>query len=515
MQSIPQVDAENGADSASGARIDCVVLEQGAAQAPAATLEPMLNMADGLARLGDLAQSPVVATLAHAFADAGYDLAVVGGPVRDALLGRDTHDLDFTTDARPDDIMRIVTPVSSAQWDIGRAFGTIGARVKGEQVEITTYRADSYDGATRKPVVEFGDSLEGDLARRDFTVNAMALRVPGVTLVDPTGGVEDLVEGSLRTPIDPRMSFGDDPLRMLRATRFAAQLGFDIAPETREAVAALTGTLEIVSAERIQAEFTRTMQAADPVRGVRAMVDTGLADEFLPEISAMRLEVDEHHHHKDVYEHSLTVLQQAIDLEQERHPDDEPDVALRIAALLHDIGKPRTRKLEPGGAVTFHHHDVVGSRMAKKRLQKLKYDTATMSSVAKLIELHLRFFGYAEGVWTDSAVRRYVRDAGDELERLHILTRADVTTRNRRKARRLASAYDDIEDRIVALREQEEVDAIRPDLDGNRIQEVLGISPGPDVGKAYRFLLELRLDEGPLGEDEAERRLRVWWDAAG
>ena len=467
-------------------------------------------MAAGLARLGDLAHSPVVSTLARAFAEAGRDLAVVGGPVRDALLGRDTHDLDFTTDAEPDEILRIVTPVSSTQWDIGRAFGTIGARVKGEQVEITTYRADSYDGTTRKPVVAFGDSLEGDLTRRDFTVNAMALRVPDVKLVDPTGGVEDLVAGRLRTPIDPAVSFGDDPLRMLRAARFAAQLGFDVEDATRDAIGKLRQTLEIVSAERIQSELTRTMQTDDPVRGIRVMVETGLADEFLPELGEMQLEVDEHHHHKDVYEHSLTVLRQAIDLERERFGG-EPDVALRIAALLHDIGKPRTRKLEPGGAVTFHHHDVVGSRMAKKRLQALKFDTATVQSVAKLIELHLRFFGYAEGAWTDSAVRRYVRDAGDELERLHILTRADVTTRNKRKARRLAAAYDDIEQRIVQLRKQEEVDAIRPDLDGNRIQEVLGIRPGPDVGRAYRFLLELRLDEGPLGEEEAERRLRSWW----
>jgi len=471
----------------------------------------MLNMAAGLARLGDLAQHPVVATLAKAFADAGRDLAVVGGPVRDALLGRATHDLDFTTDAQPDEILRIVTPVSSTQWDIGRAFGTIGARVQGEQVEITTYRADSYDGVTRKPVVDFGDSLEGDLTRRDFTVNAMALRVPEVKLVDPTGGVEDLVAGVLRTPIDPSVSFGDDPLRMLRAARFAAQLGFDVEEGTRAAIEKLRGTIEIVSAERVQSEIVRMMQTSDPVRGIRVLVETGLSDEFLPEIAAMKLEVDEHHHHKDVYEHSLTVLQQTIDLEQQRHPGAEPDVALRIAALLHDIGKPRTRKLEPGGAVSFYHHDVVGSRMAKKRLQKLKFDTATIQTVGRLIELHLRFFGYAEGAWTDSAVRRYVRDAGDELERLHILTRADVTTRNQRKARRLATAYDDIETRIAELREQEEVDAIRPDLDGNRIQQILGIGPGPQVGAAYRFLLELRLDEGPLGEEEAEKRLLSWW----
>ncbi|GAA4193988.1 CCA tRNA nucleotidyltransferase [Microbacterium oryzae] len=475
----------------------------------------MLNMAAGLARLGDLAASPVVASLAQAFADAGFDLAVVGGPVRDALLGRRTHDLDFTTDARPDDILRIVTPISSAQWDIGRAFGTIGARVRGEQVEITTYRADSYDGETRKPTVEFGDTLEADLTRRDFTVNAMALRVPAVTLVDPTGGVEDLVAGVLRTPIEPRVSFGDDPLRMLRAARFSSQLEFDIEPGTLQAIGDLRETLTIVSPERIQAELTRLLQTDDPVRGLRALVETQLIEQFLPEIPALRLEVDEHHHHKDVYEHSLTVLAQAIEHEKLRHPDAELDVPLRLAALLHDIGKPRTRKLEPGGAVSFHHHDLVGARMARKRLQALRYDGDTIGSVTKLIELHLRFFGYAEGAWTDSAVRRYVRDAGEELDRLHILTRADVTTRNRRKAARLAGAYDDIEARIATLREQEELDAIRPDLDGNEIQQILDIAPGPLVGKAYRFLLDLRLDEGALGPEEAARRLRAWWTEQG
>ena len=473
----------------------------------------MLNMADGLARLGALAENPVVATLAAAFADAGFQLAVVGGPVRDALLGRDTNDLDFTTDARPDDILRIVTPISSTQWDIGRAFGTIGARVRGEQVEITTYRADSYDGVTRKPTVEFGDTIDGDLARRDFTVNAMALRVPAVTLVDPTGGVEDLLAGVLRTPADPQVSFGDDPLRMLRAARFSSQLGFDIEQSTLEAIEQLQQPLEIVSPERVQGELIKLMQTDDPVRGIRVLVETGLIERFLPEVSALRLEVDEHHHHKDVYEHSLTVLRQTIELEASRHPDAAPDVPLRIAALLHDIGKPRTRKLEPGGAVSFHHHDVVGSRMARKRLQAMRFDGDTIDAVSKLIELHLRFFGYAEGAWTDAAVRRYVRDAGDLLERLHILTRADVTTRNRRKATRLASAYDDIEARIAALREQEEIDSIRPEVDGNRIQEVLGIPPGREVGEAYRFLLDLRLDEGVLGAEEAERRLLAWWSA--
>lgn len=473
----------------------------------------MVSMAEGLGRLGALADNPIVATLAEAFAAAGFELAVVGGPVRDALLGRPTHDLDFTTNARPDDILQIVTPISTARWDIGREFGTIGARISGEQVEITTYRSDEYDGETRKPVVAFGDTLEGDLVRRDFTVNAMALRVPGPQLVDPTGGVEDLVGRVLRTPIDPTVSFGDDPLRMMRAARFASQLEFDVVPETLEAMSALRDTISIVSAERVQSELTRMLQTDDPVRGIRILVDTQIAEIVLPEIPALRLEVDEHHHHKDVYEHSLTVLSQAVALERERHPDAEPDVRLRLAALLHDIGKPQTRKLEAGGGVTFHHHDVVGSRIARKRLQALKFDNDTISAVTQLIEQHLRFFGYSEGAWSDSAVRRYVRDAGEHLERLHILTRADVTTRNKRKATRLRTAYDDIENRIAVLREQEELDSIRPELDGNRIQQILGIAPGRDVGQAYKFLLELRLDEGVLGEDEAESRLRTWWSS--
>jgi poly(A) polymerase len=475
----------------------------------------MLNMAEGVARLGALAESPVVDTLARAFADAGFDLAIVGGPVRDALLGRTTNDLDFTTDARPDDILRIVKPISSAHWDIGRAFGTIGARIRGEQVEITTYRADSYDGVTRKPTVEFGDTIEGDLVRRDFTVNAMALRVPARTLVDPTSGVEDLVRTTLRTPADPAVSFGDDPLRMLRAARFASQLGFDVDPATVEAMAELRATLEIVSPERIQAELVKLLATDDPVRGIRLLVETGLMREFLPEVPALQLEIDEHHHHKDVYEHSLTVVRQAIDLEKERNPRAAPDVALRLAALLHDIGKPATRRLEPGGGVTFYHHDIKGARMARKRLQALRFDSDTIGSVTRLIELHLRFFGYSEGTWTDSAVRRYVRDAGPELERLHILTRADVTTRNAKKAGRLARAYDDIERRIAELAAQEELNAMRPELDGNRIQEVLGIGPGREVGEAYRFLLDLRLDEGVIGTDAAEQRLREWWAGRG
>lgn len=471
----------------------------------------MLNMAEGLARMGALAASPVVVAVADAFQDAGFELAIVGGPVRDALLGRRTNDLDFTTNARPDDILRVVEPIATATWDIGRAFGTIGARVLGEQVEITTYRADSYDGVTRKPTVAFGDSLDDDLGRRDFTVNAMALRVPGPALVDPTGGVEDLVAGVLRTPADPDVSFGDDPLRMLRAARFAAQLGFDVAAATVDAIARLRETLAIVSAERVRGELVKLLQSDDPGRGIRMLVDTGLIEQFLPEVPALQLEVDEHHHHKDVYEHSLTVLAQAIALERSRHPAADPDVTLRLAALLHDIGKPATRRLEPGGGVSFHHHDMVGARLARKRLKALRFDSDTIDAVCQLIEQHLRFFGYAEGAWTDAAVRRYVRDAGDQVERLHILTRADVTTRNRRKAARLAAAYDDIERRIADLATQEQLDAMRPELDGNQIQQILGIRPGREVGEAYRFLLDIRLDEGLIGPDAAEQRLREWW----
>ncbi len=477
-------------------------------------------MAEGLDRLAALATSPLMARLGAAFAQEGFELAIVGGPVRDALLGRATNDLDLTTNARPDDILRIVKPLSSATWDIGRAFGTIGAKMSGpagttETVEITTYRADSYDGVTRKPTVAFGDSLEEDLGRRDFTIGAMALRLPVPALVDPSGGVEDLLAGVLRTPGDPDVSFGDDPLRMLRAARFAGQLGFEVAPETLEAMERLRESIRIVSPERVQAELVKLLASDDPVRGLRILVDTGLMGEFLPEVPALRLEVDEHHHHKDVYEHSLTVLQQAIDLEHSRHPASAPDITLRLAALLHDIGKPATRAFEPGGGVSFHHHDLKGARLARKRLQALRFDSDTIAAVSQLTEQHLRFFGYAEGVWTDSAVRRYVRDAGDQLERLHMLTRADVTTRNRRKAARLAAAYDDLERRIVELAEQEELDAMRPELDGNRIQEILGIDPGREVGEAYRYLLEVRLDEGIIGAEAAEQRLRAWWADRG
>lgn len=476
---------------------------------------PMVSMAESLERLSALAASPVVSRVATAFANAGFELALVGGPVRDAMLGREVTDLDFTTNALPDQILAVIKSVSDAQWDIGREFGTIGARVTAggltETVEVTTYRADAYDGVTRKPVVAFGDNLEDDLRRRDFTVNAMALRVPEIVLVDPYGGVEDLLRRTLRTPSAPEVSFGDDPLRMLRAARFTSQLGFVVDDATAQAMSDMADSIAIVSAERVQVELSKLLLTDEPRGGIELLVDSGLAALVIPEIPALRLEIDEHHHHKDVYQHSLTVLEQAIGYEKSRHPGEAPDLTLRLAAILHDIGKPATRRLEPGGAVSFYHHDMVGSKLAKKRLTALRYDNDTVKDVARLIELHLRFFGYTDGAWTDSAVRRYVRDAGHLLERLHILTRADVTTRNRRKADRLGFAYDDLEARIAELREREELEAVRPELDGNAIQRILGISPGRDVGEAYKWLLELRLDEGPIGEDEAERRLLAWW----
>ena len=473
----------------------------------------MENVASAVQRLDDLAGSPAVARLASAFQAAGHELALVGGPVRDAFLGRPHTDLDFTTDARPDRILEIVTPISDAQWDIGREFGTIGARVLGHPVEITTYRADSYDGETRKPTVEFGDSIEGDLARRDFSVNAMALRLPERVLVDPSGGMEDLLAKTLRTPGAPEVSFGDDPLRMLRAARFTSQLGFTATPATIAAMTALADRISIVSVERVSDELSKLLLTDHPRAGLRLLVDTGLAAIVLPEIPALKLEIDEHAHHKDVYEHSLTVLDQAIEYEKSR--GHSPDLILRLAALLHDIGKPSTKRVEAGGAVSFHHHDVVGAKLAARRLKALRFDNETIASVSRLIELHLRFFGYTEGAWTDSAVRRYVRDAGPLLERLHILTRADVTTRNRRKADRLGFAYDDLETRIAEIAEAEGIAAVRPDLDGEAIMRILGLKPGREVGEAYRFLLEVRLDDGPLGADEAERRLRDWWTARG
>ncbi|MDH6182378.1 poly(A) polymerase [Microbacteriaceae bacterium SG_E_30_P1] len=475
----------------------------------------MQSVAAAIQRLDAIADSTPVARLAEAFSAAGHELALVGGSVRDAFLGRSSGDLDFTTDARPDDILAIVAPLADAVWDVGRDFGTIAARVHGQSVEITTYRADSYDGTTRKPSVEFGDSLEADLERRDFTVNAMALALPARKLVDPWGGVEHLLEGTIATPGAPEISFGDDPLRMMRAARFTSQLGFTVAPDTQRAMAELAPRIEIVSVERVSDELSKLMLTDDPVPGIRLLVDTGLAQLVLPEVPALRLERDEHAHHKDVYEHTLTVVRQAIELEKARPGIESPDLVLRWAALLHDIGKPATRRIESGGVVTFHHHDVVGAKLASKRLKALRMPSDTISSVARLVELHLRFFGYTDGAWTDSAVRRYVRDAGDQLERLHILTRADVTTRNVRKADRLSFAYDDLEERIAAIQEAEGIAAVRPDLNGDEIMRILGLTPGREVGEAYKFLLDLRLDEGPLGPDEAERRLVEWYRTRG
>lgn len=471
----------------------------------------MESVANALARLSSIAGASPVLELSRAFAGAGRELALVGGPVRDAFLGRTAIDLDFATDATPDQTLEIIAPLASAHWDIGRAFGTIGARINGEQVEITTYRSDDYDAASRKPEVAFGTSLEGDLLRRDFTVNAMAIRLPVLVLVDPARGIEDLFDQLLRTPISPEISFGDDPLRMMRAARFTSQLGFLVDDDLVRAMRQMAERLSIISAERIRDELVKLLAGADAARGVRLLVETGLAGQFLPELPALRLESDEHHRHKDVYEHSLRVLEQSIALEQQRNPGAPPDVTARLAALLHDIGKPVTRRFEPGGAVSFHHHDVVGAKLAAKRLRALRFDNDTVAAVRRLIELHLRFFGYTDAVWTDSAVRRYVRDAGEQLDRLHILTRADVTTRNQRKANRLARAYDELETRIDQLAEQEQLDATRPELDGEQIMAILGLNPGPAVGEAYRFLLELRLEEGPIGESAAGERLRAWW----
>ncbi len=447
-----------------------------------------------------------LAGLSERFAAAGHELAIVGGSVRDALLGRLGEDVDLTTDARPEQVIELLRGWAEVHWEVGIAFGTIGARRGGLTLEITTYRAELYQRESRKPEVVYGDSLEGDLSRRDFTVNSMAVIIPGLRLVDPSGGLRDLAAGLLRTPGTPQASFSDDPLRMMRAARFAAQLGFDIAPEVLAAMREMADRLGIVSAERVRDELEKLLLSVDPVRGLRVLVDTGLADHVLPELPALQLEIDEHHRHKDVYEHSLTVLAQAVALEREG-----PDLRLRLAALLHDAGKPRTRRFEPGGGVSFHHHEVVGAKLVRKRLQALRFPKEVVADVARLVELHLRFHGYGTGEWTDSAVRRYVRDAGDLLTRLHALTRSDCTTRNQRRAEALARAYDDLEVRIERLAEQEELGAIRPDLDGNEIMAALGLPPGPLVGRAYRFLLERRLDAGPLGRQRALAELGQWW----
>jgi poly(A) polymerase len=456
--------------------------------------------------------APVVTELADRFTAAGHEVALVGGSVRDALLGRLGDDLDFATSARPEQSRALVEGWAEAIWDTGIAYGTVGAQRAGHRLEITTYRSESYDAHTRKPTVAYGDTLVGDLRRRDFTVNAMALSLPDRTFVDPFGGLADLVGARLRTPATPQESFSDDPLRMMRAARFTSQLGFTVDADVRAAIVDMADRIGIVSAERVQVELVKLVEGADPVPALRLLVDTGLGDLVLPELGRLRLEIDEHHRHKDVYEHTLTVLEQAIDLET--GPDGgipRPDFVLRFAALMHDVGKPRTRAHEPDGGVSFHHHEVVGAKMTVKRMQALRFSAELTERVSELVRLHLRFHGFGEGGWTDSAVRRFVRDAGPDLDRLLALTRADVTTRNMRRAAMLQGQVDELQSRIVALRAQEELDEIRPDIDGDQIMAVLGIPPGPTVGRAYRFLLERRLDRGPVDAATAESELLAWW----
>ncbi len=455
-------------------------------------------------------RAPEATELASLFKSAGYKLALVGGPVRDAILGRLGNDLDFTTDAHPKDCEKILNKWADSVWDIGAAFGTVAGK-KGEiTVEVTTYRSESYDSSSRKPNVEFGKTIEGDLARRDFTINAMALELttPEPTFIDLFNGVTDLQNKIIKTPGKAEESFSDDPLRMMRAARFMSQLNFEIDTSVLVAIKSMATRLEIISFERIRDEFIKILMSPSPRIGITVLVETGLADYFLPEVPKLKLEIDEHHHHKDVYEHSLTVLEQAIGLESRL---DGPNLTLRLAALLHDIGKPKTKQLIAGGGVSFHHHEVVGARMCKERMKKLRFDNHMIEDVSQLVFLHLRFHGYGSGEWTDSAVRRYVRDAGPLLTHLHLLTRADCTTRNKKKAESLAKTYDQLEERIALLMEQEELDKIRPDLSGEEIMQILAIKPSPTVGKAYDFLLELRLEKGPIGKEAATAELLTWW----
>ena len=457
-----------------------------------------------------LSSKPLASQLAKKFAKAGFTLALVGGPVRDAILGRLGNDLDFTTNARPDETKSIIKKDADSIWETGREFGTIAAQFGDVTVEITTYRSEKYEAESRNPEVNFGDNIEGDLLRRDFTVNAMALELTTTppTFIDNYDGVNDLARKVLRTPGTPENSFSDDPLRMMRAARFAAQLGFDVDSKIIVAIKEMAGRIEIISAERIRDEFVKLIMSENPRIGIALLVDTGLADYVIPEIPKLKLEIDEHHHHKDVYEHTLKVLEQAISLEERLNG---PNLVIRLAALLHDIGKPKTRELIPGGGVSFHHHEVVGARMAKERLKKLRFSNDVVDDVSSLVFLHLRFHGYGTGEWTDSAVRRYIRDAEHQLDHLHVLTRADCTTRNQRKAESLAQTYDSLEERILKLMAEEELEKIRPDLDGLEIMAILGISPSPIVGRAYQYLLDLRMDRGPLGPDVAKAELLKWW----
>jgi poly(A) polymerase len=455
-------------------------------------------------------RAPLASSLAAAFKEQGYRLALVGGPVRDAILGRLGNDLDFTTDAHPLETKKILKKWAENVWDTGIQFGTIAGKRGDTTVEVTTYRSEKYEEDSRNPDVEYGDDIEGDLSRRDFTVNSMALELTTSTpeFIDPFNGIDDLAAKILRTPASATQSFSDDPLRMMRAARFASQLDFTLDKDVLDAMHNMSGRISIISAERIRDEFVKMLMSPNPRIGITILVDTGLAEHVIPEIPKLRLEIDEHHHHKDVYEHSITVLEQAITQEDRLGG---PNLVNRLAALLHDIGKPKTRNLIAGGGVSFHHHEVVGARLAKARLKALRFDNETIDAVETLTALHLRFHGYGDGEWTDSAVRRYVRDAGDLLTHLHVLTRADCTTRNIRKAERLSRTYDGLEDRIAKLMEEEELSKIRPDLDGAQIMQLLNIKPSADVGKALDFLMELRMEHGPLGQERATEELMEWW----
>ncbi len=448
-----------------------------------------------------------VAPLAERFVAAGKRVYLVGGIVRDGFVGRPgggpafgpDSDVDLTTDARPDEIEAIVQGWADALWLQGKAFGTIGCTHAGRRFEITTHRAEAYSPDSRKPEVRFGDDVAADLARRDFTVNAMALELPSLELSDPHGGLADLAAGRLRTPLDPEESFSDDPLRMLRAARFAAGYGLEPAHGLVEAIERLAARIEIVSAERVRDELDKLLVVPSPDAGIWLVVRTGLAAHFLPELPALALEQDPVHRHKDVLAHTIAVVAKT-----------RPDRLLRLAALFHDVGKPRTRAFGPGG-VTFHHHDVVGARMTRARMEALRYSRDDIDAVSRLVELHLRLHTYQLG-WTDSALRRYARDAGPLLGRLDELVRADCTTRDKQKAAALGRRIDELEDRLAELETREQLDAIRPELDGVQVMAELGIGPGRDVGRALAFLLEVRLDEGLLGEAEVRRRLGAWWE---
>jgi poly(A) polymerase len=462
--------------------------------------------------------SPVLTELGARFTAAGFEAHLVGGSVRDALLAAGSGsagvpgDLDVTTDARPEQVLDLLRGWAGSTWNTGIAFGTVGAEVRGVRLEITTFRADRYDRESRNPEVAWGTSLVDDLARRDFTVNAMAVSLGADrTVTDPFGGLGDLLARRLRTPGAAADSFADDPLRMLRAVRFVAQLGLVPVEDVVEAMTAMSGELARITPERVQAELSKTLLQDSPRAALELFVSTGLADVVLPELPALRMEIDEHHQHKDVYAHSLTVLDHAIALEKADPEAESPDLVLRLAALLHDIGKPATRRHEPKGRVSFHHHEVVGAKLVRKRLMALRYSKEVVEAVARLTFLHLRFHGFGRGEWTDSAVRRYVTDAGDLLPRLHKLVRSDSTTRNKRRAAALSATYDSLEERIKEISEKEDLARVRPDLDGNAIMELLDLQPGPDVGRAWRFLKDLRLERGPLDRDEAEAALRDWW----